>query len=87
MSKKQKLELMGSARMSGLNWAADPIEDPELSHHADKRYGENDIFDNILIQGDNLLALKALEQEYAGNDVSIDPPYKLETLLSTMKMV
>ena len=45
--------------MSG-QWSHDLIEDPELSHHADKRYGENDIFDNILIQGDNLLALKAL---------------------------
>ena len=33
--------------------------------------------DNILIQGDNLLALKALEQQYAGKIkcVFIDPPY------------
>jgi len=38
---------------------------------------ENDSFDNILIHGDNLLALKALEQEYAGKVkcVYIDPPY------------
>jgi adenine-specific DNA-methyltransferase len=36
-----------------------------------------DIFDNILIHGDNLLALKALEQEFAGKVkcVFIDPPY------------
>ena len=36
-----------------------------------------DIFDNQLIFGDNLLALKALEQEYAGKVkcVFIDPPY------------
>ncbi len=36
-----------------------------------------DIFDNMLIQGDNLLALKALEAEYAGQVkcVFIDPPY------------
>ncbi|KPV51919.1 hypothetical protein SE17_18510, partial [Kouleothrix aurantiaca] len=36
-----------------------------------------DIFDNKLIQGDNLLALKALEAEYAGKVkcVFIDPPY------------
>jgi len=38
---------------------------------------ENDIFDNRLIFGDNLLALKALEQEFAGKVkcVFIDPPY------------
>ena len=41
------------------------------------RYGEDDIFDNILIKGDNLLALKALVQDYAGTVkcVFIDPPY------------
>jgi adenine-specific DNA-methyltransferase len=42
------------------------IEDPEKSYHAPHRVSENDSFDNILIHGDNLLALKALEQEYAG---------------------
>jgi adenine-specific DNA-methyltransferase len=38
---------------------------------------ENDIFDNRLIFGDNLLALKALEAEFAGKVkcVFIDPPY------------
>jgi adenine-specific DNA-methyltransferase len=78
MSKKQKLELtwIGKDERPKL----EPrilIEDPELSHHADKRYGENDIFDNILIQGDNLLALKALEQDYAGKVkcIYIDPPF------------
>ena len=36
-----------------------------------------DIFDNMLIHGDNLLALKALEQEFAGKVkcIFIDPPY------------
>jgi len=36
-----------------------------------------DIFDNRLIRGDNLLGLKALEQEFAGKVkcVYIDPPY------------
>ena len=38
------------------------IENPEKSYHADQRHGENDIFDNRLIFGDNLLALKALER-------------------------
>jgi len=53
------------------------LEDPALSYHAPHRVSENDIFDNILIHGDNLLALKALEQEYAGKVkcVFIDPPY------------
>ncbi len=53
------------------------IEDPEKSYHAAQRHSENDIFDNRLIFGDNLLALKALEQEYVGKVkcVFIDPPY------------
>ena len=53
------------------------IEDPDISCHATHRVSENDIFDNKLIFGDNLLALKALEQEYTGNlkCVCIDPPY------------
>ena len=36
-----------------------------------------DIFDNMLIRGDNLLGLKALEQEFAGKVkcIYIDPPY------------
>lgn len=46
------------------------IEQPEYS------YGDPDT-SNMLIQGDNLLALKALEQEYAGKVkcIYIDPPY------------
>ena len=53
------------------------LEDPSLSYHAKHRVSENDQFDNKLIYGDNLLALKALEQEYAGKVkcVFIDPPY------------
>lgn len=53
------------------------LEDPELSYHASHKVSENDIFDNKLIFGDNLLALKALEQEYTGKVkcVFIDPPY------------
>jgi len=53
------------------------IEDPEKSYHASHRTSENDIFDNRLIFGDNLLALKALEQEFAGmvKCIFIDPPY------------
>ncbi|MFZ5593309.1 MAG: site-specific DNA-methyltransferase [Pseudomonadota bacterium] len=53
------------------------LEDPEKSYHAKHRVTENDIFDNRLIFGDNLLALKALEAEFAGKVkcVFIDPPY------------
>jgi adenine-specific DNA-methyltransferase len=53
------------------------LENPSLSYHAKQRVTENDQFDNKLIFGDNLLALKALEQEYAGKVkcVFIDPPY------------
>ena len=53
------------------------LEDPELSYSAKHAVGQGDIFDNILIQGDNLLALKALEQDFAGKVkcIYIDPPY------------
>jgi adenine-specific DNA-methyltransferase len=53
------------------------LEDAERSYHAKARITDHDIFNNILIQGDNLLALKALEQEYTGKVkcIFIDPPY------------
>lgn len=53
------------------------LEDPELSCHGPHRVTEHDIYDNMLILGDNLLALKALEHEYAGKVkcIFIDPPY------------
>ena len=78
MSSKQRLELtwIGKDNRPRL----EPrilLEDPEKSYHAKMRVTENDIFDNRLIFGDNLLALKALEQEFAGKIkcVYIDPPY------------
>ena len=42
------------------------LEDPERSCHAKHRVTDNDLFDYRLIFGDNLLALKALEAEFAG---------------------
>jgi adenine-specific DNA-methyltransferase len=53
------------------------LEDPEKSFHAPHRVTERDLLDNRLIFGDNLLALKALEQEFAGKIkcIYIDPPY------------
>ncbi|WP_447738466.1 site-specific DNA-methyltransferase [Pseudomonas laurentiana] len=54
------------------------IEEPEFSYHAETRR-EGDHFDNRLIHGDNLLALKALEtdSDVRGNVkcIFIDPPY------------
>ncbi|UQZ90060.1 site-specific DNA-methyltransferase [Deltaproteobacteria bacterium Smac51] len=75
---KQKLELtwIGKEKRPRL----EPrilLEDTALSHHAPFRRSDNDIYDNKLIHGDNLLALKALEQDYTGRVkcVFIDPPY------------
>ena len=53
------------------------LEDLEKSYHAPHRVTDQDVFDNRLIFGDNLLALKALEQEFAGKIkcIFIDPPY------------
>ncbi len=53
------------------------LENPSVSYHATHRVSEHDLFDNRLIYGDNLLALKSLEQEFAGRIkcVYIDPPY------------
>jgi adenine-specific DNA-methyltransferase len=53
------------------------LEKPTRSYHAAQRITDNDIFDNRLISGDNLLALKALEQEFEGKIkcIYIDPPY------------
>ena len=53
------------------------IGDVEKSYHAKTRLPENDIFDNRLLFGDNLLALKALEPEFSGKVkcIYIDPPF------------
>lgn len=78
MTRKTKLELtwIGKENRPRL----EPriiIEDPEKSYHAPHRVSEDDIFDNILIHGDNLLALKALEQNFTGEVkcIYIDPPF------------
>lgn len=77
MSRHQKLELtwIGKDERPRL----EPrilLEDSALSHHAKERH-DGDIFDNRMIFGDNLLALKALEQEFSGaiQCIYIDPPY------------
>lgn len=77
MTKKTKLELTWPGKDERPK--LEPrilIEDPSKSYHAQVRR-EGDIFDNILIKGDNLLALKALEQEFSGSVkcIYIDPPF------------
>ena len=67
MSHKQRLELtwIGKEKRPRL----EPrilMEDPALSYHASTRVSDADVFDNRLIFGDNLLALKSLEQDYYG---------------------
>ena len=70
--KLQKLELTWIGKDEERD-AIEPrilIEDPKYS------YGDTES-GNMLIHGDNLLALKALEQEYSGKVkcIYIDPPY------------
>ena len=76
--RKQKLELtwIGKENRPRLEPRV-LIEDQEKSYHAAHRVTDRDLFDNRLIFGDNLLALKALEQEFAGKVkcIFIDPPY------------
>lgn len=78
MQRKQKLELtwIGKENRPRL----EPrilLEDASMSYHAPQRVSENDLFDNRLIFGDNLLALRALEAEFAGKIkcIYIDPPF------------
>ena len=55
----------------------EPAVEPRiLLHDHSKDYGDPNS-ENMLIHGDNLLALKALEQQYAGQVkcIYIDPPY------------
>lgn len=78
MNKKQRLELTWIDKE--VRPRLEPrilLEDSEKSYHAAHRVTQCDLFDNRLIFGDNLLALKALEQEFSGKVkcVFIDPPY------------
>jgi adenine-specific DNA-methyltransferase len=77
-AKKQKLELTWIGKE--IRPRLEPrilLEDTAKSYHAPHRVVVSDIFENSLIYGDNLLALKALEQGYAGKTkcIFIDPPY------------
>ena len=85
MTKKTKLELTWPGKEERPK--LEPrilIEDPQLSYRAEGPGGSQGAgtFDNILIKGDNLLALKALEAEPAVRQkvkcVYIDPPYNIK---------
>lgn len=69
---KQKLELT----WIGKDQEFDNIEPRILVEVPEKSYGDKNT-ENMLIHGDNLLALKALEQDYTGKIkcIYIDPPY------------
>jgi adenine-specific DNA-methyltransferase len=78
MNKKQRLELTWIGKDQRPH--VEPrilLEDPAKSYHSGRRVTEDDLFDNRLIFGDNLLALKSLEQEFIGRIkcIFIDPPY------------
>ncbi|WP_414473569.1 site-specific DNA-methyltransferase [Microvirga sp. M2] len=77
MSRKQRLELtwIGKEERPKL----EPrilLEEPSRSH-VGMNSKEGDLFDNSIIFGDNLLALKAIERNYSSRIrcVYIDPPY------------
>ena len=90
-TKKQKLELtwIGKEKRprleprilleeKALSYRAEPEEKPADDLFSDQDSEQPKPFDdNILIHGDNLLALKALENQNAGKVrcVFIDPPY------------
>ena len=78
MARKQKLELTWIGKE--IQCKIEPrvlIERSEHSYCAENIVDDNCIYDNMLIHGDNLLALKALESEFTGKIkcIYIDPPF------------
>lgn len=71
MEKRGKLELTWVGK-----YEEEKLEPRILIEDKSKSYGNSDT-ENMLIHGDNLLALKALEQDYSGKIkcIYIDPPY------------
>lgn len=81
MTNKQRLELtwIGKEQRPRI----EPqilIEDGYQSYHAQRRQNPRDLFDNKLIFGDNLVALKAIEQDFEGKIrcIYIDPPFNTQ---------
>lgn len=82
-SRKQRLELTWIGKDERPR-----LEPRILLPVADQSYakgkpGDGGIYDNILIHGDNLLALKSLEQQFAGKVkcVYVDPPFNTKQAL------
>jgi len=78
MTKKPRLELTWIGK--DVRPRLEPrilLEDRGASYHAKERVTEDDLFDNRLIFGDNLLALKALESAFTRKVkcIYIDPPF------------
>ena len=71
MDRKQKLELTWIGKYDEIK-----VEPRILLEDKSKGYGDPNA-ENMLIHGDNLLALKALEQDFAGKIkcIYIDPPF------------
>lgn len=71
MDKRGKLELTWVGK-----YEEEKLEPRILIEDESKSYGDENA-ENMLIHGDNLLALKALEHDYAGKVkcIYIDPPY------------
>lgn len=71
MDRKQKLELTWIGKYDEIK-----VEPRILLEDKSKGYGDPNT-ENMLIHGDNLLALKALEQDFAGKIkcIYIDPPF------------
>lgn len=72
MQKKGKLELTWVGKYD----EEKPVEPRILREDPEKSYGDPDS-ENMLIHGDNLIALQALQQDFAGKIkcIYIDPPY------------
>lgn len=72
MQKKGKLELTWVGKYD----EEKPVEPRILIEDVEKSYGDPDS-ENMLIHGDNLIALQALQQDYSGKIkcIYIDPPY------------
>ncbi len=84
MKRKQKPELTWIGKEDRIRLESHVlVEDPELSYAADRSAVEGDACDNRLVFGDNLPALAALEEEFAGQIqcIYIDPPYNTRQAL------
>lgn len=80
---KQKLELTWIGKGQEMN-----LEPRILVENPEKSYGDPNT-ENMLIHGDNLLALKALEQNYTGKIkcIYIDPPHNTGSALNIMTIM